>query len=233
MSNISIFDIILLALFILPVLRGWRRGVLSMLIKALGWGAAAFLIVGYSAAWAEVVYHAVAEQFVITLVTNAIPADAVAVMNSGAATIADVQSMLDGFSGFSGFFGGLTIDISSMDALSSFLGQGVDELASGLTQTVLQPVLIAALKIILSVFILIACLFVFGTLSRMLGRKKEGKTVLGKTNKILGSVVGALMGSAMVYIYCMFLSALADMPKIGWVTPEMLANTGIVSRFIG
>lgn len=224
-----IYDLILVLIFVLLILRGWRQGVMATLLRLLGWVVAAFIVIGWAGEWSGSVYESVVEKPVTAAVSAAIPADAVNAMNSTADAVESLQGVLDELSGI---LGGREIDASSAEAIVSMLRQDGASLADAITQTVLEPVLLGILQAVISLGILIVCLFVFRGLSRLSARGSRGRGVLGKVNKLLGGALGAAEGLAVAYVYAFLLSALANALTVEWLTPAIVNGTSLVSKLL-
>lgn len=224
-----IYDLILVLIFVFLILRGWRQGVMATLLRLLGWVVAVFVIIGWAEPWAESVYDSVLEKPVMAAVSAAIPADAVSAMNNTADAVESLQGVLDELSGI---LGGREIDASSADAIVVMLRQDGASLAEALTRTVLEPVLLGVLQAVISLVILIVCLFVFRILSRLSAHGSRGRGILGKVNKILGGVLGAVESLAVSYVYAFLLSALASALTVDWLTAAILEGTALVSLLL-
>ena len=224
-----IYDLILVLIFVFLILRGWRQGVMATLLRLLGWVVAAFVIIGWAGEWSGRVYESVVEKPVTAAVSAAIPADAVNAMNSTADAVESLQGVLDELSGI---LGGREIDASSAEAIVSMLRQDGASLADAITQTVLEPVLLGILQAVISLGILVVCLFVFRGLSRLSAHGNRGRGVLGKVNMLLGGALGAAEGLAVSYIYAFLLSALAKALTVDWLTPAIVNGTSLVSKLL-
>lgn len=219
----TVYDIILVIIFIAGIRRGWKRGLMSTLLYLLGWGVAALIIAGWAPGWAESLYGRFLEPWAIQKVEQAIPAGTVAAMNSGADALGSVQDVLDQLGGL---LGGKTISAGDLSALQSLLHQNGSDLAQAIVQTIFRPALVAILKAVISVIILFVTMFVFRWLSRLAARRHRG--LFGKADQILGAVLGAAEGWATGYIYAFALSILADLLTVSWLTPQILESTFLV-----
>ena len=224
----TIFDLILLGIFIFAVLRGWRQGALSAVVRLAGWVVAIGIIAAYSMPWAERVYHAVVEPRAVAAVAAAIPADAVAAMNSGADALQTVQEALNALSGI---MGGQTVDTTTTNTIMTMLQQDAGSLAQIITQTVLQPVLVNVVRIVLSIIILVVCVFLARLLSR-LTRARRSDTILSRTNRLVGGFLGFLDGAAIGFMYVLILYVIASVARISWLTPSVLQGTKLVRLFL-
>ena len=224
----TIFDLILAGIFIYAIVRGWRQGALSAVVRLGGWIVAFVVITVYSVPWAEQVYHAVVEPRAVAAVAAAIPADAVAAMNSGADALQTIQQALNALSGV---LGGQTIDTTTTNAIMTMLQQDTGSLAQIITQTVLQPVLVNVVRIVVSILILVVCVFLSRVLSR-LTRSRAGNSILSRTNRLVGGFLGFLEGAATGFMYVLILYAIATFANISWLTPAVLQGTKLVKLFL-
>lgn len=224
-----IYDLLFVLIFVSLILRGWRQGVMATLLRLLGWVAAAFLIVSFASQWAVQIYDAVIEPAVLNTVSAAIPADAVAAMNSTADAVESLQQVLDNLSGI---LGGREIDATAATTIVEMLRTDGATLAEAITTTILEPVLQGVLELLISLGILIVCLVVFRLLARLSAGGRRGRSVMGKVNQILGGMLGAVEGLAVSYVYVFLLSALASALAVQWLTPTILNGTVFVSLML-
>lgn len=224
-----IYDLIFVLIFLLIVSRGWRQGVMATLLRLLGWVAAAFIIVGWADQWADQIYTSILKDHVVAAVSAAIPADAVAAMNSTADAVESLQQVLDNLSGI---LGGRIIDDSAAAAILATLRQDGLTLAQAITDTVLAPVLLSVLELVISLAVLVVCLGVFRFLARASARGSRGRGILGKVNKLLGGALGVAESLAVSYVYAFLLSALASALTVEWLSPAVVNGTVLVSRLL-
>ena len=89
-----VYDIIFIAIVLLMIRRGWKRGFLSVLIMVLAWGLALFLFFNYADGWAEKLYYRFCEPWIMKKVSAAIPPGITAAMVSGSALVGTLQGVL-------------------------------------------------------------------------------------------------------------------------------------------
>lgn len=223
-----LYDVIFAAGFVFIVVRGWRRGILATLLGLLGWAAAAVVIATFSEGWSQSIYHRLVEPWAVRSVEAAIPADAVAAMNSTAEAVRSVQATLDQLTGL---LGGQVVNTASVQAIESLLSQNGGSLARTITQVVLQPMLLNMIHGVLSLVILMVCLFIFRLLSRW-SRRGRGGGILGRMNRLLGGALGIAEGIAVGYLYSQALWTLANAVTADWLTADMLKGTLLVGLFL-
>ncbi len=224
-----VYDIVLVAIGILLIVRGWRSGALATLLVLLGWAVAAFIIVGYVPQWSEAIYRGYVEAYAVDTVAAAIPPETVSAMNSGADAMQSIQSILDQLGGI---MGGQVVDPQSVAAIESALRQDSGSLALSITEQVLEPMLMSLVRGALSVAVLAVSLAVFRFLSRRSARRRRGRGILGKTNQILGGALGVAEAYVVSMIYAQLLSILASALTVDWLTPEIVHGTVIVQQFL-
>ncbi len=223
------YDLIIVAVILLVVWRRSRQGVVSALIRLLGWAAAVTLILGFAQEWAEKLYFLFLETRAVGAVTKVIPPELITSLQSGADALQQLQAALNSLSGF---FGGHTVTFDQFNAIMAYVPQDVNTLAWAITRTVLQPALVGAVKTVISLLILAFCLTVFRGLADLLRADRKKRGALNKTNRVLGGVLGFAEGLAVVYVLVMVLSAAATSFHISWLTPDLLQNTAILSLFL-
>ncbi|MCD7845473.1 MAG: hypothetical protein LUG57_06420 [Oscillospiraceae bacterium] len=224
-----VYDFILVAMFLSMIFKGWRQGMVSALLRMLGWAVALVLITTWSASWSQTVYDNYVEAPVVSAVESAIPADAITAMNSGADALDDVQEVLDNLGGL---LGGQVVSDSDLNTIISLLRTDGTTLAQAIVQAILEPVLLVVIQILLSILILIVSLLLFGLLARLAVSRRRGGSILNRTNRILGGVMGALEALITGYIYAYVLSQLAAFITASWISSEILSNTIFVSLYL-
>lgn len=224
-----IYDLILVALFLSMIWKGWRRGMLSALLRMLGWAVALVLIATWGASWSQTVYDNYVEAPVVSAVESAIPADAITAMNNGAEALDDVQEVLDNLGGL---LGGQVVSDSDLETITSLLRTDGTTLAQAIVQAILEPVLLVVIQILLSILILIVSLLLFGLLARLTSSRRRGGGILNRTNRLLGGALGALEALIVGYIYAYVLSLLASFLSVSWLSPAILNSTIFVSLYL-
>ena len=227
-SASMVYDIVLMAIFVFIVWRGWRQGALSAVVRLAGWAAALILVAVYSRPWAEQIYHTVVEQQAINAVTAAIPAEMISAMESGAIAVQSIQEVLNNLTGI---FGGQVIDNTTANSIIIMLQQDAGTLAQIITQTVLQPMLVSLIQAILSILMVVGCLCVSRLLARLL-RARGGSGILSLTNRFLGAGLGVGEGLVTAYAYVFVLSLLAAFISTGWFSRQILMQSVIVRLFL-
>ena len=223
-----VYDVIVAMVILLTLFRGLRQGVVSEIVRLLGWVAAAVLIGVYVSGWAEQIYASVVEPRALSAVTQAIPPDMVNAMNSGADAVQSLQQVLNNLTGF---FGGQVVDQSAADQIVAMLRQNTGSLAQAMTQTILQPVLLTLIKAVLSILLLAACTTVSRLLAKLLSARK-GDGVASMTNRLLGGALGFGEGVVTAYVFVFVLSLLAVFFSNKFISQAVLQDTLLVRLFL-
>ncbi len=223
-----VYDVIVAMVILLTLFRGFRQGVVSEIVRLLGWVAAAVLIGIYVGGWAEQIYVSVIEPRAVNAVTQAIPPDMVNAMNSGADAVQSLQQVLNNLTGF---FGGQVVDQSTADQIVAMLRQNTGSLAQAMTQTILQPVLLTLIKAVLSILLLAACTTVSRFLAKLLAARK-GDGVASMTNRLLGGALGFGEGLVTAYVFVFVLSLLAVFFSNNIISQAVLQDTMLVRLFL-
>lgn len=223
-----VYDAIVALVILLTLWRGWRQGVLSELVRLLGWVAAVVLISMYVGGWAERIYASFLEPKAVTAVAEAIPPDMLSAMESGAVAVESLQEVLNSLRGF---FGGQVVDQATVDQITALLRQDAGSLAQIITQTVLRPVLLTLVQAVLSILLLAACLTVSKLLARLVAaRRSDG--IGSMTNRLLGAALGFGEGLVTAYIFVFVLSLLAVFFSNSVISQATLQNTRLVRLFL-
>ena len=233
-----VYDIILLVLFAYIIIRGWRNGILSSVLRMAGWAIAVFLIVAFTAHWAQLIYQNFLEPWAVSSVASSIPDETIAAMNSGADALTQIQGVVDSLSSLvdkinTMFGGNLDIDTDVALELQGLMGMDATQLATLITQMILQPVLIAVARVALSAVILLVSVLLFNFLSRLSAKRtKEGEGALTRTNQIIGAAAGVLECVAVGFVAAYVLELIAGMVNRSWLSPEVLQKTYLLRVFM-
>ena len=227
-----VYDIALVVIFAYIIIRGWRQGILAAVLRLAGWAAALFIIVKFTQGWAQTIYQNYVEATVINAVQAAIPADTVAALNNGADIISTLQSALSSMGGLlGGLLSGVNLSSDSISQLQGVMGLDTYQLAQLITQSVLQPVLLSAVRGGISLLVLLVCVSIFNVLSRV-AAKHTGKGVLGRTNQALGAVAGTIQCLGVGFVLGYALQLLAQVLNAPWLNTQLLQSTLLLKVFI-
>ncbi len=194
-----IIDIVLLAVFVLIIVRSAKKGfgkiVLDLLATVLSF-AAAYL---FSRPAAEFLYEKIVKKMIENSIAEKLGE------SSAVSSLKQVQEVVAGLP-------------DAIVAFSKSMGVGVDKLADSLTkadisagniaavvtETVIRPVVILIMGAVCALLIFIVASIVFGLLTRLLNKVFK-LPVLKSANKALGAALGVLKGIIFVLVICTLL----------------------------
>ena len=230
-----LYDLILIAIFVVTIRRGWRTGFLSSLFRLSGWLVAILLIVAFSQRIAVWVFENLLYEKVVSAVSAAIPQDVLAAVNSGAAatqeTLDALQTMLDSLGGI---LGSASISTDSLREVLDLMRIDGQTLAQAITDSILRPLVVTAVQVAASVAIFLVCVWLFKLLSRLFARHHSSRGAIGGLGSALGAVLGFGEGLATNYVYAFVLSALAELAdgRLSFLSRSIYDSTMLVHRLV-
>lgn len=230
-----IYDIVFVLIFALLMLRGWRTGFLSSLLRLIGWVLALFLILRYSLPLATWSFDNILQERIILTVAAAIPQELIDAMHSGAMATQDALIALQQvLNTLSGFLGHQTVSTGNIQTILDFMQNDGMTLAQSITETILQPVIVPLLQALFSLILFILCVSLFKALARWSARHHTGYSLFGKANSALGCAVGFLEAAAVAYVYAFILSSAAHGlgGRLEFLNPEVYDKTILVSLLL-
>ena len=224
-----VFDLILVILIVLMIRRGWKRGMLAVLIMLLGWCVALFILPDYTGAWADKLYDSVVEPWAVKKVAQAIPEEYRDTFRMAPDTTAYLAPMLEELDG------PVASLVSSAgitpDALKSAPSSGGETLEESLV-VLLRPILLPLTRALVTLAAVAVVTALFGMMAKKSSRR-FGDSALRAGSRLFGAVLGAAEGVALGSVYALVLTILAQTFPIPWLTPELLGKTLLVSRLAG
>ena len=226
------YDILLLAVMACIILHAWRCGFISTLMSLLAWVVALVIAVLFSDRAAEWIYDVFIRQRLIDTVAALLPADVIDSVRSGITSVQDAAAAIeDALSGlrFLGIDTSLLTDTGSSDSLLSLFSMSTGDMAVMLVDNYLEPLVLQIVSVIVSVVIFLLVLMIMRFAIRAT-RSRQRHTVLGRTNQLLGAVLG--LGEALIagYLLALILCSLAQLSggKLTWLNESLLNRTAIV-----
>lgn len=222
------YDLILIAIFVITIRRGWKTGFMSSLLRLSGWIVALLLIVGFSKPIAEWVYENLLHDKIVATVSAALPQDVLAAVNSGATatqeTLDALQTMLDSLGGI---LGSASISTDSLRQVLDLMRTDGQTLAQAITDSILKPLVITAVQVAAGVVIFLVCLWLFKLLSKLSAQLHSSHGAGGGMGSALGAILGFGEGLATNYVYAFILSSLATLAgdKLAFISPTIYHNT--------
>lgn len=203
---IVFIDIVLLAIAIIIIIHGVRRGFVSSIFGLVAWIVALVCVVKFSLPFAEWLYTDVLREGIIEKLSKTLENDyafgtAQSQYNAFAQSISEMLNSTTGMLG---------LDTSSNVLSFNTEGLTVTEVAQNITDSFLSPIVIQICKWIISIVGFIILMSIFGIISNFI-IKVIHATFLKSTDKILGGVVGGLKAIVMTIVFAILLNMASGM----------------------
>lgn len=178
--TVNYVDISLILIFLIATIIGYARGFLITLVNLLRYSVGLFLCFYFSSNLTQIIYDNYVRQMALNYINDKLSANG-------------IDAFLQGFG-------------DKMNSLPSFLTSSADlsvltvkteNIADVILLNVLEPVLLTVIKIV--IFLLVFILFFVSTgiiihiirkISESRDKKRGHKTILKKTDKIIGGLIG-------------------------------------------
>lgn len=251
MKLYMVVDIILLAILIWVVARGWRNGLVSSVIRLVG------AVASYAGAWivSELISQALYKSFLqaklVDYAETLVPPELQTISDSFAklggntdlleklgidlprAIAEQLEAVMEQL-GLSGLPERL-VDTGKLggEITESVLDNG-STIAEALAQSLFQPLATTALRVV-AFAIIFALLSIVVSLLYRIGFGFNHIPLIGGVNHLLGAGVGLLEGVIIVYILCMVLAIASAVlgGKVELLNWQQLQNTAIFSKIVG
>ncbi len=130
-------------------------------------------------------------------------------------------------------FLGEDFSISNLEEMiAENFSDSLDAAITSACDTVIKPIVTDVLNLLISVVITMILLFVVKILAGLFN-KLLGNFILGKTNKILGAVLGMIKGVAIAIIVCSIISAIVGLTKNGiWIFNQSNIDKTIIFKLL-
>lgn len=198
-------DGVLLLIFAAVVIRAWHIGFARSMAGIAAWIAAAVLALQFCAPLAQTVYTRFFEERVTQLAVREIEERA-----DGAQTIqitTDVLAQIPQKAVRAAESVG--VDVPELKRQVQQFVPSSEDLAQQIEQRVLEPVIVAALKVVLFLLLLIVVSAVVQSVLSPLGRVMHKLPVIGTADRALGGVLGILKGAVAVAVAAILLHVAA------------------------
>lgn len=219
-----VLDIIVLSIIILCVAISAKRGFVKALTEALGFAAAVAAAMALSSLLAAFTYDKIIEPPLISAVSE---------KNTNAVTAVtdELWEELPGFISGAAQKAGITRERLN-GAVEENINGGVRAAAEATSREIIRPVTVSVLKLIYSVVLMLLLFMLVRLLSRPINRLFSIGPV-GRLNRFLGALTGALKGAAFSVLFCTALALAVSLSKDGfWIfTPDNIRNSHIFNFF--
>lgn len=224
-----VLDIIVIAILVLSVVFGVRKGFARSLIEVVGAVAAIVLAFTLSLPLSTAIYDNFVEQPVAVAVDSA--------MNSYAQAGAD--QMVDNIFASSEEITRLAalcgVDQNEVKSgAQGYAQEGTQAVAGYLKTSVIRPALIFALRVLVIVVLAILLLIIVKIIARLVG-KAFSFSLVGAVDKSLGGVLGFVKGGVLTVLFCIAFGTLITMSASGLFgfTQESVNSSFLFKTFAG
>ena len=197
-----VFDIICLAILVLVILSGARKGLASMAVSCIGTVLAVILALSLSAPAAELAYNAVFEKKIQVEVDKAVAEGSQSPIDSADQT---AEFLIDENGSVARLF--KTFGISDDDVKKAISGETTEKIRQNIIVNVIKPPLLSLLKTVMTVLLATVFLIAVAIVSR-LTRKVFKLTPFKGVDRGLGGILGLIEGLVIVYLFVMLIKSL-------------------------
>lgn len=196
-----ILDIILVAIFALFVFMAMKKGFVLSLLEFLAVILSFVIAFSISPILAQTTYDVAMEEKLVDTVESKIDEKfSLDDTNEQAEVLLD--SIPDYMVTFAGAFDISMEDVKDEIADERFTSEGV---ASQLVEKIAQPIAVGALSVLFFLIVAVILLFVLKILAKMIAKIFK-LPIIKSVNKVLGGVLGAFKGLAVVFFICTILT---------------------------
>lgn len=221
-----ILDLIVVAVFLLSIWLGWRRGFFKSIMQLVGCLAAALIAWGLSAPAAEGIYR----QFLSAPVQKTLASQFEKAGNNAAETaLGTALSELPG--PVKSALGMFSLDSASQirEKMGGTLAGTANELAKKIEETIIHPAAVSLLRIAVFFVLFLVLMVLVEIAARLLNQLFKKLPVVRDINGVLGGVVGALQGVVLVFVVVTVMTLMAASSKgEGKVTRAVMSETVLV-----
>ena len=221
-----ILDVIIIALFVLFIVLGYKKGFLSTVIDTFSVGISAVLSYMFCEPVAEGAYNAFVRNLVVTRFTRVLDD-----VSSALSVSEKVNAMIEGLppsavklaEAMGMNFNSLAISVSSGGSLSD---EALIDLA---VEKIGQPIMICVTEVVTFILMFVVLSVVLKFLAGIF-KKANDIPALGKLNAGLGGVIGAIKAFAILFVACTAFYFIAGMSGVAPVIDAV--NSSIIYGFI-
>lgn len=219
---IYVLDAIVVALFLLCVGLGWRRGFVRTVSGLLALIAAVLVAAVFSAPIAKAVYTNIAAPKITAALSEQIEGDVLPSETQLDTALEHLPPFVTTLLESKGLDSGAAI-LAKVDALDA--GESA---AEGITRQVIAPIAVSVLQLLCSVLLFVITYIVAAIVLRALDVVAK-LPLIKQMNRFLGLLAGAVTGCLWVLFAVRVLYALALLGVAPWLTPAVLEDTTLIS----
>ena len=217
-----VFDGLLVALFLLCVWLGWRRGFVRTVSGLIALIAAVLVAAVFSGPIAKAVYTGAVEPKVTAVLEQHIEGDILPSEEKLDAALEKLPSFVTTLLEAKELDSGAAV-LAKVEALDAD-----ESAAEGITRQVITPVALPLIKLLCSVVLFILAYIVAAFVLRALDVVAK-LPLIKQMNNLLGLLAGAVTGALWVLFAVRVLYTLALLGVAPWLTPALLEDTVLVA----
>lgn len=197
-----VFDLISLAILVLIIINGAKKGLASMAVSCIGTVVAVLLALSLSAPAAELAYNALFEKKIQVEVDNA-----VASASDNPISVSDkaAEILVDENGAVARLF--KTFGITDEDVKKAVSGETAEKIKQNIITNVVKPPLMSLIKTVMTLLLATIFLILVWILSKA-ARRVFKATPLRGVDKGLGGTLGFIEGLVIVYLFVMLVKTL-------------------------
>lgn len=220
-----VIDLIIIAIIAICVLISAKRGFVKVVIEVVGFVAVCIFAFSVNMPLSEATY----DKFIEPTIVKAVNAS---VEDTSLSTKDDVFNSLPSFLAENAENLGISID-SFYSKITDNVSSGVETAVTTASQDVIKPIFTKILGTIYAVVIILVLLFVVKILANLIN-KLFSFSIVGKTNRVLGGIIGLPKGIVFAIIFCLLISLIVSLSG-GFLifTPENIDKTILFKLLAG
>ena len=222
-----VLDLIIVFIILLFIIMSARKGFVRTLIEVVGFIAAIAVALSISAPVSDFIYE--------KTVRPAINKSVESTIAEGASTTEEaIDSVLSKFPSFisNSEFLNNTKENLSQSATDAAINDSV-ALSNTVSDVFIKPPLIKLFSIFVSIILIIVLLIIVRILAKLIN-KLFSFSVVGKINKFLGGILGAVKGFGFAIVFCLVIGLVLSFTKDGFffITQENIDSSYIFKFFM-
>ncbi len=202
----NLIDILILAVFVLFVIKGIKNGLVRSVVGLLAVLAAAGIAVWLSEPMAQAVYDIFIKKGIESAVAAQLPD-----VSSAQLTAQNVQEIIASLpEAIVRAAQNMGVDIAAVSQQAGEIDLSAGNIAAEICNSVAMPIAVAVLKVLCFALIFFACYIVLQFVAKAVCKLFE-LPVIRSVNRTLGGVFGAVKGILVVVSLCLLLDAVASL----------------------
>lgn len=192
-------DIILAAILVICVIRGYRKGFIQMLLETIGFVVSAVAAWFVSFKYSPVFYNSYLKEGIIRGINGRMTDSDT--LDAATASFYSIPEQLRGIATRIGF---------DVDGISSTVSNKNLSTAQALEQSVVGPLVTVILKILMFIAVMIICSIIIRFVIGMVSRATKLPTIK-KADSTFGAILGAVSGAVVVFLLAQVIFIVSSM----------------------